>query len=117
MTTIASTPPAGAAPAPAVGAGSHGLLALLRARNENKLDTAPITPQLMRSLSTERAKANYRRIAALGAPAIASYVESDETGTRPSYRYRVEAGKRILLWRLTIDDEMRVSELSLEEEE
>ncbi len=103
-------------PEPIPGLGEK-LLALLRARNENKLDTAPITPQLMRSLSTERAKANYRRIAALGAPAIASYVESDETGTRPSYRYRVEAGKRILLWRLTIDDEMRVSELSLEEEE
>ena len=93
------------------------LLAVLRARSDEKLDTAPITPQLMRSLSTERSKANYRRIAALGGPGNVTYVESDESGTRPSYRYRVESGKGFFLWRIAVDDAGRVSDLALDEEE
>jgi hypothetical protein len=93
------------------------LLTVLRARNEGNVDNAPVTPHLARSLSTERAKASYRRIASIGIPANAIFVESDETGTRPSYRYRIEAGKRMFLWRVTVNDEGRLSELSLEEEE
>ena len=71
----------------------------------------------MRSLSTERSKANYRRIAALGGPGNVTYVESDESGTRPSYRYRVESGKGFFLWRIAVDDAGRVSDLALDEEE
>lgn len=93
------------------------LLAVLSARNENKLEAAPITPQLLRTLSTERAKANYRRIASLGVPANVAFVESDETGQRPGYRYRVDGGKQVFLWRVAVNDEGRISELSLEEEE
>ncbi|MGD9588619.1 MAG: serine hydrolase domain-containing protein [Pyrinomonadaceae bacterium] len=103
-------------PEPVPGLGEK-LLAVLRARNEGHLETAPLTPQLTRSLSTERAKANYRRIALLGAPANAIFVEADETGTRPSYRYRVEAGKRLFLWRVAMNDDGRISELNMEEEE
>ncbi len=105
-----------AKPEPVPGLGEK-LLTVLRARNEEKLDAAPITPLLLRSLSTERSKANYRRIAALGSPSNATYVESDESGPRPSYRYRVEAGKRLFLWRVAVDDEGKLAELSLEEEE
>ncbi len=93
------------------------LIAVLKARNEGKLDGAPVTPQLLRSLSTDRAKAVYRRIAVLGVPANAVFVESDSTGTRPSYRYRVSAGKRLMLWRISLDDDGRIAELALEEEE
>lgn len=105
-----------AKPEPIAGLGEK-LLAVLRARSEEKLDSAPITTQLMRSLSTERAKANYRRIAARGAPANAAYVELDETGSRPSYRYRLEAGKRLFLWRVAVDNEGKLFEMSLDEEE
>ena len=105
-----------AKPEPVAGLGEK-LLAILRARNEGKLDTAPLTPQLVRSLSTERSKASYRRLATLGSPANATFVESDETGTRPSYRYRVEAGKRLFLWRVATNEEGHISELSLDEEE
>jgi len=93
------------------------LLSVLRARNDEKLDAAPLTPPLVRSLSTERAKANYRRIAYLGAPTTVTFVELDETGARPNYRYRVEAGKRLFLWRIAVNEEGRIAELSLEEEE
>lgn len=103
-------------PEPVAGLGDK-LLSILRARSEEKLDTAPIAPQLVRSLSTERSKASYRRIASLSPPAKVTFVESDQTATRPSYRYRVEAGKRLFLWRAAVDDEGRISELSLDEEE
>ncbi len=103
-------------PEPLPGLGEK-LLRVLRARNEANLDTAPLTPQLMRSLSTERAKAGYRRIAALGIPGNVTFVDSDETGMRPSYRYRVQAGKRLFLWRIAVDREGKLWELSFDEEE
>lgn len=103
-------------PEPIPGLGEK-LLSVLRARNDDILHTAPLTPQLMRSLSTERAKAGYRRIATLGSPANAVFVESDETGPRPIYRYRVEAGKRMFLWRVTVNEEGVLTDLSMDEEE
>lgn len=105
-----------AKPEPVAGLGEK-LLAVLRARNENKLDTAPLTQQLLRSLSTERAKANHRRIATLGNPANATFVESDESGPRPSYRYRVEVANRLFIWRVALDEEGKLTELILDEEE
>jgi D-alanyl-D-alanine carboxypeptidase len=93
------------------------LMTVLRARSEDKLDLAPLTPQLLRSLSTDRAKANYRRIASLGTPVNAIFVESDESGERPSHRYRVEIGKRLFLWRVSVDNDGKLTELSLDEEE
>ena len=103
-------------PEPVAGMGEK-LLAVLRARTAGDLSSAPLTPQLLRSLSTERAMTGYRRIAALGTPVNATFVESDKAGPRPSYRYRIEAGKRLFLWRLAVDDEGKLTELSLEEEE
>jgi D-alanyl-D-alanine carboxypeptidase len=101
-------------PVPGLG---EKLLSILRARNEGKLDTAPLTPQLTRALSTERAKASYRRLASLGNPTNVGFVDSDETGTRTTYRYRVEAGDRLFLWRIAVDSEGRFLELTLDDEE
>lgn len=103
-------------PEPVAGMGEK-LLSVLRARTAGDLSSAPLTPPLLRSLSTERAMTGYRRIAALGAPVNVTFVESDTTGPRPSYRYRIEAGKRLFLWRVAVDDEGKLTELSLEEEE
>jgi hypothetical protein len=93
------------------------LLTVLRTRNAGSLENAPLTPQLINSLSADRARAAYRRIAALGEPSNAAFIETDETGTRIGYRYRVAAGKRLFLWRISVDDEGRIAEMSLEEEE
>lgn len=46
-----------------------------------------------------------------------SPVDSDETGARPSYRYRVEAGNRLFLWRVTMQDDGMILEFNLDEEE
>jgi hypothetical protein len=103
-------------PEPVAGLGEK-FLSVLRARNAGSLENAPLAPQLIRSLSTERAKAAYKRIAALGEPSNAAFIETDETGARVGYRYRVSAGKRLFLWRISVDDEGRIAEMSLEEEE
>ncbi len=105
-----------AKPEPVSGLGEK-LSIVLRARNEDKLDSAPIAPQLLRSLSTDRAKASYRRIASLGTPGVVRFFESGELGERPSYRYLIEIGKRIFLWRVSVGDDGKLTELSLEEED
>lgn len=103
-------------PEPSTGLGEK-LISLLRARSSEKFETVGIAPLLQRSLSTERAKANYRRIATLGEPTNAAFIGSEKTGTTTSYRYRVEAGRRLFLWRLAVDTEGIITELSLDEEE
>lgn len=103
-------------PEPVAGLGEK-LLSVLRARNAGFLDNSPLATQLNRSLTTDRAKAAYKRIAALGTPANAAFIETDETGSRPGYRYRVAAGKRLFLWRILVDEEGRIAEMTLEEEE
>ncbi len=90
---------------------------VLRARNQEKIDEAMMTPGLFRSLSSERAKASYRRIASLGLPTNITFVDSDDTGTSPRYSYRVEAGKRLFLWRIAVNSEGKFSEMTLDEEE
>lgn len=103
-------------PEPVAGLGEK-LVSVLRARNAGSLDNAPLAPQLIRSLSTDRAKAAYKRIAALGQPSNAAFIETDGTGNRLGYRYRVAAGKRMFLWRIALDDDGRIAEMSMEEEE
>jgi D-alanyl-D-alanine carboxypeptidase len=103
-------------PDPVEGLGEK-LLSVLKARNSERIDAAPLTPQLVRSLSTERAKASYRRIGVLGTPSAPVLVEVDRSGVRPSYRYRVGSGDRHFLWRISLDDDGRIAELSLDEEE
>lgn len=93
------------------------LLQLLQARNSDALTNAPINPQLASSLSTERAKFAYQRIARLGTPANAAYIQPDANSNRAAHRYRVRAGKRLFLWQVSLDAEGRIAELSLEEEE
>lgn len=105
-----------AEPEPVPGLG-YKLLSLLKARRDEDLQKAQIAPQLLRALTTERSKDAYRRISAIGEPTEPIFAGVDQTGARPSYRYRVRAGKRLFLWRTSTDDEGRIAELSLEEEE
>jgi CubicO group peptidase (beta-lactamase class C family) len=104
------------APEPVNGLGEK-LLQLLRARNAENLASAPVTPQIANTLSTERAKAAYRRIASLGTPTDAAYIAPVAGPATTTHRYRVTAGKRLFLWQVSLDTEGRISGLSLEEEE
>ncbi|HLM01937.1 MAG TPA: serine hydrolase domain-containing protein, partial [Pyrinomonadaceae bacterium] len=91
----------------------------LRERLENKLNPDYLTAELIKSLSTERAKLSNRRIASYGAIKNPVFVGSESSGANGAkiYRYKAETPRRIFLWRLTVNNEGKISEMTLEEEE
>lgn len=89
----------------------------LRERLENKLNPEHLSAELIKSLSTERAKINNQRIASFGAVKNIVFVGSETSDGRKIYRFKTESSKRIFLWRFEINEEGKISEMSLEEEE
>lgn len=90
---------------------------VLRERLENKFNPALMTDELVKALSTERAKANNRRIAAFGAVKNVVFVGGETAGKTKIYRYKAETPKRIFLWRFALNEAGKISEMTLEEEE
>jgi CubicO group peptidase (beta-lactamase class C family) len=90
---------------------------VLRERLENKFNTDLLTADLIKSLSTERAKTGNQRINSFGAIKNIVYVGADTSGATKIYRYKAETPKRIFLWRVGINAEGKISEMTLEEEE
>lgn len=93
------------------------LLSVLRSRADNKLDPELLSADLTRTLSTERSKSAYQRIAAYGMPKNVLFVGSEGEGGKALYRYKAETEKRTFLWRFALDSDGKISELTLEEEE
>jgi len=89
----------------------------LRERLENKFNPAFLTAELIKSLSTERAKTGNGRIASFGAIKNLVFVGGETSGGKKIYRYKAETPKRIFLWRFAVNDEGKISEMTLEEEE
>ncbi|HEX9960900.1 MAG TPA: serine hydrolase domain-containing protein [Pyrinomonadaceae bacterium] len=89
----------------------------LRERLENKLNPDYLTAELIKSLSTERAKIFNQRVASYGAIKNLVFVGSEASGSAKIYRYKAETPRRIFLWRFTINGEGKISEMTLEEEE
>lgn len=91
----------------------------LRERLENKLNSERLTAELIKSLSTERAKLNNQRINSFGAIKNLIFVGSETSGDGSAkiYRYKAETARRLFLWRFTINDTGKISEMTLEEEE
>jgi CubicO group peptidase (beta-lactamase class C family) len=89
----------------------------LRERMENKFSSEFLTENLIKSLSTERAKANNARIASFGAVKNLVFVGSEDSGGSKIYRYTAETAKRLFLWRLTFNADGKISEMTLEDEE
>lgn len=90
----------------------------LRERLENKLNPEYLTDELIKSLSTTRAKNNNQRINSFGAIKNLIFVGSEtSTSSAKIYRYKAETPRRLFLWRFTINDAGKISEMTLEEEE
>jgi CubicO group peptidase (beta-lactamase class C family) len=96
---------------------SQTISVVLRERMENKFNPDLLSAELIKSLSTERAKANNQRIAAFGAVKNLTFVGEETVGEKKTYRYKTETPKRILLWRIAVNNEQKISEMTLEEEE
>lgn len=89
----------------------------LRERLENKPSSQIFSADLIRSLSSERAKANNLRIAAFGEIKKLVFVGDEMSDGKKIYRYKAETAKRMFLWRFVFDKEGKISEMTLEEEE
>jgi tRNA nucleotidyltransferase/poly(A) polymerase len=96
---------------------SQMISSALRERAENKLNPEHLSDELIKSLSTERTKANIQRINSFGAIKNLFFVGSETSGNSKIYRYKAETPKRIFLWRFTFNDAGKISEMTLEEEE
>lgn len=89
----------------------------LRERLENKPSSTLFSADLIRTLSTERAKANNLRIASFGEIKKLVFVGDEMSDGKKIYRYKAETAKRIFLWRFVFDKDGKISEMTLEEEE
>jgi hypothetical protein len=96
---------------------SRMISTVLRERLENKLNSEYLSAELIKSLSTERAKANNQRVASYGAIKNLVFIGGETSGSAKIYRYKAETQRRIFLWRFTVNDEGKISEMMLEEEE
>ncbi len=93
------------------------ILDVLRSRREGKFDPDLLSSDLIKSLATEESNREYLRIASFGKPKSAVMVDKSVEGPKTSYSYRVESQRRIFLWRVVLDGEGKIAELSLVEEE
>lgn len=84
---------------------------------QNKLNPELLTEDLIKSLSTERSKANNKRLSTFGKIGKIDLVEDESSDSKRIYLYRVETPKRFFLWRFVINDESKIAEMNLEEEE
>ena len=90
---------------------------VLRERMENKFNPDLLSAELIKSLSTERAKINNQRIAAFGTIKNLTFVGAETAEGKKLFRYKAETPKRIFLWRIVVNNEQKISEMTLEEEE
>lgn len=96
---------------------SQKISTALRERLENKFNPELLTANLIRTLSTERTKANNQRINSFGGIQKLTFVGSENNENSKIYRYKMETPKRIFLWRFAIDADGKISEMTVEEEE
>ncbi|MFZ1701594.1 MAG: serine hydrolase domain-containing protein [Pyrinomonadaceae bacterium] len=92
------------------------VLVALRGRLANRPEAAVLTAELVRSLSTERAKQANSRIAKFGAIKKFAFAGEETAGGKTLFRYLADSGSRIFLWRIAFDGG-KISEMTLEEEE
>ncbi|CAN5427682.1 hypothetical protein BH20ACI1_BH20ACI1_06240 [soil metagenome] len=85
--------------------------------SQNKLNPELLTDSLIKNLSTEHAKAENTRILSFGKIKKLDFVSGEISEGKKVYRYKAETPKRIFLWRFAVNDEGKISEMTLEEEE
>jgi CubicO group peptidase (beta-lactamase class C family) len=89
----------------------------LRSYLEDKFDAALFTDKTRTALTNERARLNARRIASYGAIKNFVFVGDETADKNKIYRYKAETASRIFLWRFELDENGKITAMSLEEEE
>ncbi|MEP7038244.1 MAG: serine hydrolase domain-containing protein [Acidobacteriota bacterium] len=85
--------------------------------SQNKFNPDLLSEDLIKTLSTERAKRENSRVAGFGKIKNLVFVGDDTSDGKRVYRYRAETANRIFLWRFAVNDEGKISEMTLEDEE
>lgn len=88
-----------------------------RSRFSGELSEALFSEKLIKSLSSERAKFEDKRIADLGKRQNIKFVGLEYADNRPVYRFLANHGKSLILWKFSFDDTDKIAEMSPEEEE
>jgi D-alanyl-D-alanine carboxypeptidase len=87
-----------------------------RLRNESSEDL--FTSSIVRSQSTARSRTRNQRIADFGPIVSTTYLGSDFSFNYDKiHRYLVRTGTRYFVWRLAMDENGKIAEMTLEEEE
>ncbi|HEX3102739.1 MAG TPA: serine hydrolase domain-containing protein [Pyrinomonadaceae bacterium] len=86
-------------------------------RAENKPDTDVFSPELVRSLSTPRARTANTRIAAVGPIQSLTLVGIETAGSAKTFIYRATTAKGASLWRIVFTDDHKIREMTLDERE
>jgi len=89
----------------------------LRERMENKFSADFLSENLIKALSTNRAKKNNQRLAAFGAIKNLTFVGAESSGEARIVRYKAETAKRLFLWRFAFNADGKLTEMTLEDEE
>jgi hypothetical protein len=84
---------------------------------ENKIDANSFSEEMQRSLSTEQLKIVARQVVAYGTIKDFIFVGAEASGKNRVYRYKVETPRKTMLWRFSIDENGKIAEMRLEEEE
>jgi hypothetical protein len=97
-------------------------IAVARRAVEERLSNSPsqelFTAQAIRTMNSTRAKARNQRIAAFGPMQSVKFVGTDYSFNFDKVeRYLVTTSGRFFLWRLAYDEENKIAEMILEEEE
>ncbi len=88
-----------------------------RQRSKNKPDTAVFSPNMVKSLSTERSRIANAKIAAAGAIRSLTLVGIETVDGQKEYIYRATTSSGASLWRIAFSDDRKIIEMSLEEQE
>ncbi|HMO79958.1 MAG TPA: serine hydrolase domain-containing protein [Pyrinomonadaceae bacterium] len=89
----------------------------LSGRLANKPSADILSAGLIRSLSTQRARAANERLAAYGQIQRFVFAGDETIDGKQVFRYLAETGKRVFLWRFSLDEDGKITEMTLEEEE
>lgn len=91
--------------------------AAIRGRYDGKVDDPLFTPTLARSLNSERAKTIAARLKYYAPVDSIRFVKREDVDGRSSISCIAETAKRIFLWRVAIDENGKIAELELDDEE
>lgn len=89
----------------------------LKNRLEGTLNPDLFTDEMLRNVSTGRAKALAERVKAFGAIKSFVFVSGENGEKYRIYRYKIETPTRLMLWRFGVNEQGKIAEMTLEEEE